>query len=72
LNAATKNGFMVTRILKRGRSCDQCEEEVSAIEDGDMDESEVEFGRKVAVKVALLGTVVAFYVDPAYTAWEGF
>jgi hypothetical protein len=55
---------MVTRILKRGRSCDQCEEEVSAIEDGDMDESEV--------KVALLGTVVAFNVDPAYTAWEGF
>jgi hypothetical protein len=47
-------------------SCDRCGEEVSAIGDEDMyDEREDEFGKRVAVKVSLSGTVVAANV---YTA----
>jgi hypothetical protein len=45
-------------------SCDRCGEEESAIGDEDMDdEREEEFGKRVAVKVSLPGTVVAANVD---------
>jgi hypothetical protein len=52
-------------------SCDGCGEEVSAIGDEDMaDEREDEFGKRVAVKVSLPGTVVAANVDTAcWSVW---
>jgi hypothetical protein len=47
-------------------SYDRCGEKVSAIGDEDMgDEREDEFGKRVAVKFARPGTVVAANVDPA-------
>jgi hypothetical protein len=52
-------------------SCDRCGEEASAIGDEDMnDEREYEFGKSVAVKVSLSGTVVAANVDTAcWSIW---
>jgi hypothetical protein len=45
-------------------SRDRCGEEVSSVEDEDMDdERENEFEKRVAVKVSLPGTVVAANVD---------
>jgi hypothetical protein len=51
--------------------CDKCGEEVSAIGDEDMDdEREEKFGKRVAVKVSLSGTVVAENVDTAcWSIW---
>jgi hypothetical protein len=47
-------------------SCDRCGDEVSAIVYGDMDDKrEDEFGKRVAGKVSLPGTVVAANFDTA-------
>jgi hypothetical protein len=58
-------------------SCDRCGEGVSAIGDEDMDdEREDEFGKSVAVKVSLSGTVVAANVYTAnwsiWLVWKTF
>jgi hypothetical protein len=58
-------------------SCDRCGEEVSAIGVEDMDdEREDEFGKRVAVKASLPGTVVAANVDTACSSiwldWKTF
>jgi hypothetical protein len=52
-------------------SCDRCGEVVSDDGDEDMnDEREDEFGKRVAVKVSLPGTVVAANVDTAcWSIW---
>jgi hypothetical protein len=52
-------------------SCDRVREEVSAIGDEDMDDKrEDEFGKMVAVKVSIPGTVVATNVDTAcWSIW---
>jgi hypothetical protein len=55
--------------LAAHNTCDRCGKVVSAIRDEDMDdEREDEFGKRVAIKVSLPGTVVAAIVDT--TCWS--